>query len=63
MSMFHQLKNIFRSSTKLSSNPEEHKVHRKEAVERIVKEESIAKSTLPIYQGLEQYTLLKRLGE
>ncbi|KAL7332721.1 Protein kinase [Mucor circinelloides] len=65
MSVFHQLKNIFRNnSSKFSLGSSEAKVHRKEAVERIVKEESIAKSKLPEYEGLQdQYDLIKKLGE
>ncbi|KAF1798481.1 hypothetical protein FB192DRAFT_1263689, partial [Mucor lusitanicus] len=65
MSVFHQLKNIFRNnSSKFSLGSSEAKVHRKEAVERIVKEESIAKSRLPEYEGLQdQYELIKKLGE
>ncbi|KAL9558725.1 hypothetical protein MBANPS3_000772 [Mucor bainieri] len=65
MSVFHQLKNIFRNSnSKFSPGSSEAKVHRKEAVERIVKEESLAKSKLPEYEGLQdQYDLIKKLGE
>jgi hypothetical protein len=65
MSVFHQLKNLFRNnSTKFSLGNSENKVYRKEAVERIVKEESIAKSKLPQYEGLQdQYDLVKKLGE
>ncbi|KAI8334858.1 serine/threonine-protein kinase srk1 [Choanephora cucurbitarum] len=66
MSVFHQIKNLFRSShNKLATNgnSEQRKAHTKQAAERIVQEENIAKSRLPNYEGLSQYQLLKKLGE
>ncbi|CEI94685.1 Putative CAMK/CAMK1/CAMK1-RCK protein kinase [Rhizopus microsporus] len=58
MSVFNQLKNIFRNNEK-----SEEKVHKLETVSRIVQEDTIAKSRLPEYEGLEDYTLIKKLGE
>ncbi|KAI8637569.1 kinase-like domain-containing protein [Parasitella parasitica] len=65
MSVLHQLKNLFRNnSSRCSLNNSESKVHRKETVERIVEQESIAKSKQPQYEGLEdRYDLIKKLGE
>ena len=66
MSVFHQIKNLFRSShNKLATNgnSEQRKAHTKQAAERIVQEENIAKSRLPNYEGLSQYQLLEKLGE
>lgn len=55
MSVFHQIKNIFSTSnTKLDS---------KQTAEEIVREENIKKSKLPIYKGLEEFELVKKLGE
>ncbi|CEP14202.1 hypothetical protein [Parasitella parasitica] len=49
---------------KCSLGNSESKIHRKEAVERIVEQESIAKSNLPKYEGLDdRYNLIKKLGE
>ncbi|KAI9278127.1 kinase-like domain-containing protein [Sporodiniella umbellata] len=65
MSVLSQLKNIFRSShsERSSINSEEERANKYETVSRIVKEDSIAKSKLPEYEGLEDYRLIKKLGE
>lgn len=70
MSVFHQLKNIFRSSNdyKGHQNHLQHGSNKAKkyeaAVTKIVQEESKAKSRLPEYEGLsEKYALLKKLGE
>lgn len=48
MSVLHQLKNIFRN---------------KEEEDEIVPTSCTIKSSLPKYEGLEDYTLIKKLGE
>lgn len=59
MSVFNQLKNIFRQSGQDSKRT----MDRLESVSRLVKENTINKSKLPSYKGLENYTLIKKLGE
>lgn len=68
MSVFHQLKNIFRSSNDYKGHHHHHGSNKAKkyeaAVTKIVQEESKAKSRLPEYEGLSQkYALLKKLGE
>jgi hypothetical protein len=68
MSVFHQLKNIFRSSdhhNNSSHHGSNNKAKKYEAaVTKIVQEESIKKSRVPEYEGLaEKYALLNKLGE
>lgn len=62
MSVFNQLKSIFRNNNHDVSSEEE-KANKHKAMSRIVKEDTIAKSRLPKYEGLEDYTLIKKLGE
>lgn len=67
MSVFHQLKNIFRSSDHQHGHHDSNSNKAKKyeaAVAKIVQEESIKKSRVPEYEGLtEKYTLLNKLGE
>jgi hypothetical protein len=70
MSVFHQLKNIFSNSGHTKHDDKHYRNHNNKAnkyeaaVIKIVKQESIAKSKLPVYDGLEgKYNLLKKLGE
>lgn len=59
MSVFHQLKNIFRSHVDNNNKANKYEA----AVTKIVKEENLAKSKVPEYEGLERFTLLNKLGE
>lgn len=63
MSVFHQLKNIFRNHA--DDNHRNNKSNKYEAAAtKIVQEESIAKSKLPEYEGLaEKFNLTNKLGE
>lgn len=78
MSVFHQLKNIFSSSNHHTTYDDKQQRHHSNnscsnsnkskkyeaAVTKIVKEESIAKSKVPVYDGLDsRYNLTKKLGE
>ncbi|KAG2233845.1 hypothetical protein BDF21DRAFT_340592 [Thamnidium elegans] len=59
MSVFHQLKNIFRNHVDNNNKTNKYEA----AVTKIVKEENLAKSKVPEYEGLEGFTLLNKLGE
>ncbi|KAI9265756.1 hypothetical protein EDC94DRAFT_499966, partial [Helicostylum pulchrum] len=59
MSVFHQLKNIFRNHVDNNNKANKYEA----AVTKIVKEENLAKSKVPEYEGLEGFTLLNKLGE
>lgn len=63
MSVFHQIKNIFRNHGE--DNTHCNKSNKYEATAtKIVKEESIAKSKLPKYEGLaEKFNIISKLGE
>jgi hypothetical protein len=65
MSVFHQLKNLFQNNSKYSPSlsSEQRKAKKYETVADIVRKDSIKKSQLPSYAGLEKYELISKLGE
>lgn len=65
MAVFSQIKNFIKTG-KSYTTEEGHHVSKEEKYEkaaRMVEEEKIAKSTMPSYQGLEDYQLKSKLGE
>jgi hypothetical protein len=64
MAVFSQIKNFIRSGKSYTSQGSTHSHNNtKEQAARMVEEEKIAKSTMPSYQGLEDYQLKSKLGE
>lgn len=64
MSVFHQLKNIFRNSHANDHHRSNKSNKYEAAATKMVQEETRAKSKLPEYQGLtEKFNLISKLGE